>query len=327
MAQTRALALGSVEGAPDELALLWRCVDCGACARRCEIGQDPPAILARARSLLSVVAPGPMEEMEGRVAAVTVDRGPQGVADEGSERGLLLWPGCRSPATAEPVAQLASSMIEAASGRRPRRLQGLGLGCCAPRRGDPIPEGQAEGRLDALARILGSTERVVVLDPTCAQALSAEVGGGARPVVSSASTFLLEHLGRLGRLLDSARSMAGRSLPRVAIHEGCGGSAGRLRAEALATLVERASGRPALRLVAHGVDSDCCGARPGFEALWPADAAAMARSITAEAASMGGDLLVTESPHCAQHLGRFSGLPVRSLVGFLASSLRFEGTA
>lgn len=305
-------ARGLVEADAEHGATAWACTGCHACRERCDHQNPVASTLGEARAEFFARGAAPP-------AAVRVSKGFERLleAEKQARTELSRQVGVRADA---PTALLVGCAYlrwfpeEArAAVRAAVRLAGpvrLSEGCCgAPLLAAGDRAGFARAR-QALEESMGDAERLLVVDPGCAQLLAHR-----RP------TLLVEAAAReLGRLAPVAGFAGARW------HDPCQLGRGLGLYEAPRQVLSAALGGAPREFDRRREGAACSGAGGLLPSTMPDNSRAIADDRLAEHERLGGGLLVTA---CASSLRRFRsrGAQALDLVTLLARSLDESGGA
>ena len=300
----------------------WACSGCLACRERCEHHVNVSAVLAQARAemFLKGVAPKKAVAVAERFAKIATENhdGVSAIASRSSSaaRTVVLL-GCsyvrHFPEVASDAWALASRFIAG-------ELRALHT-CC----GLPLLHAGDHDRFTenarAFAREVGEAERIVVLDPGCAQTLLNDYPrcGVSLPEVVPFVDVLFRQLD-----LVPANALQGRKLR---YHDSCQLSRGLNRSEEPRAVLARLTGEPPSEFLRCREQAECCGGGGLLPIVFPEISAAIADERISEHQQAGGGELVTS---CAQSLRRFraQGEPAVDLLTLVAEAcLNHEPTS
>ncbi len=302
-------ARGDVAPDGDLAATAWACTGCYACRERCDHRNEVAHTLGEARADYRALglAPAAAEEVVRRFDALVAEAS-RGLAALGTEPGVdasastALFLGCRYLRKEPEVARAAVRVAVRIFGSV-RLLEG----CC----GAPLLHaGDRAGFFAAVARVKEQAKGtdLVVLDPTCAQALSTI---GATTLVARAQARL-ELFRRIPGL--------GEGEP-VRWHDPCHLGRGLEQYDAPRNLLSRVLGRSPDEFARRREQSVCSGGGGLVPVTMPEASRRMAERRVREHVELGGGLLVTA---CASSLSRFrvAGARAVDLVSLLETSSR-----
>lgn len=290
--------------------LPYHCSQCGACTEACLHHNDVPLLLDlfRSRSLSAGQAPAAVRELCGHFG---VAGNPQGrpldplLEKVASNAGVevqkqapeVYFPGCTTlelqPDTATHFLRLPNLF-----GLKSVAVTSVSASCC----GLPLLwAGDLDGFRNHARRFaasLAGVERLIVHEPSCAQALLVrypEFGVQVPAQVQHVGTFLAP-------LLDGPAPLRKKEHPPVAYVDCCQLTRGLDLVDQPRQLLMRHLGDAPRELEGlHGRQVDCCGATGLLPLAAPATAQALAEERLTAFRATGASELVTFSPRCAAH--------------------------
>lgn len=326
-------AAGHPPADPEEARALYACTGCLRCRDACDHGNDVPSALyaGRAVAVRAGVAPAAAAGVGEQFAAYgTIERGERGEQGEPGELAAaaaaltplasraagapILFAGCGALAH-EPSA-VADALRAARALNAPLALHAQAPLCC----GLPLLEAGFDEAFRAQARRVaaavldqawdGATREVVVLEPQCAEAMTAHyrrAGVDAPAKVTTLTSYLAQRL-------DAAPARP--RLPGAAVyHDACALARGQGETEAPRALLRAALRGGVVEGPGTGTDSLCCGAGGLVPRTMPDLAGAMAQR--AAASLPPAEVLATASGACRRHFER-SGVTAADVVSLFA---------
>lgn len=290
-------ARGDVPIDEPHAATAWACSTCLACRERCEHHVEVPTVLAQARAeaFLKGVAPKQAVAVADRFSRIAKENhdGVDAIVGQArpAARTVLLL-GC---SYVRHVPDVATDAWTVSSKLIPGELRVLRACCGAPL----LQAGDHEkfaANARAFAQEVGEAERVVVVDPGCAQVLENDF---PRFGVHLAEVVPLIDI--LFRQLDElpANALEGRKLR---YHDPCHLSRSLGRSKEPRAVLARLTGAPPDNFLRAREQAECCGGGGLLPLVYPEISEKIADERIAEHRQAGGGQLVTA---CAQSLRRF----------------------
>lgn len=311
------LARGDVTEDAVHAAPAWACTSCHACTGRCDHQNDVARVLGDERAELFAhgVAPKGARQIADRFEGDVVDLHAKARAlGASSSAEITLLVGCGYLLHAPREAELAVKIISTLASAPVRVAES----CC----GLPLLNAGDRAGFMRAARALRDDiagQRVVVVDPGCAQALFTTY---PRHGIDVGSPRLFIDV--VANAIADLRPIEGAKPPRY--HDPCQLGRGLGRYDEPRNILAKLTGEPPLEFDRKGREADCSGGGGGLPQTMPEVSRAISDARIAQHRSAGEARLVT---HCASSLRRFraSGEPADDLIGWIARGLGLDAGA
>lgn len=316
---------GMLKWDAETVDLLYQCADCGLCQANCATDRPLPAALvaARAEAVRLGLAPSSVKELDekfkrsGDAGRGLVTARPPAVDSQPSTVGLFV-----GAAETWPHAVEAAEKLLEAAGISP--MAHLGMGRPSPYLAYTI--GLWDTARSLAERISAEIEESGVSQVVT---LSAEDAHTLKHIYPELGFKLPEHVlvtelvevlaleVEKGRIKTSRRDMG-----VFTYHDSCHTPRLPDRVKPARRLIVALTGSGPKEMLWREKRAAPCGAVGGLLHTQPKLAAEMARARVAEARSTGAQVLLTDDPNCAGHLGRNSdGMQVLNLIELLAEAV------
>ena len=323
---------------PAEAEALWHCSGCRGCEPLCDLHQSPADLLhrERARAIREDRAPESVRALTERIRKDGSWYGPDQAErlreatpnSRTDRRGrVLLWPGCAGVEHGASDLEVLLDLLDQVGADHVSLPTRAELPCCGAWLAWAGDESGLRDQARAVEQWFNRQRTLVSPSSACLDTIRRrypEVGVEIQAELFHITEYLLLFRDTLAEVLAGARQawIERGGVPTVAFHDPCHLARGRGETDAPRELLRLALGTDPLDLVHNTDHTRCCGGAPGYQALYPETAAAMARAVVEDRSALAATWLVSGDPACGHQLASAGGATeVMDIVGFLVRFL------